>query len=197
MSNNANSNFRDYVYPLQAGVPETITVRGDYWQLVEAPGGPVSIDFEQGVKIKRKAGSGGPARYERVTLVSAVSQTVRISLGNTDGRLPYDRTTLDGQAISVAVIPSANATSTPTDVEIPPGGQVPLVTANPDRLELRVEIPPDAYGLIRIGDATCSASIGGRFYPGSVEFLAGQQAFWAFNPQPEPVTVSILELLKV
>ncbi|MDP3859016.1 MAG: hypothetical protein Q8Q73_14785 [Stagnimonas sp.] len=192
-----STNYRDYTRSLIAGIPQAIDVMGDYFQVIKAASA-ITLQFDAGGnKIVRREGMGGPADYRRVELLSEVDQTVTVALGTCAGLAPYDtRGTLSGVTIT-ATQSIANALPATTDVTVPAGGTVLLAGANPDRLELRVQIPPEVDGPFRIGDAATDATHGGKFYPGAIEYLAGNAALYVHNAGAMPADLSVLELNKL
>jgi len=179
-----NTNYRDYRLTLAAGVPKEITVRGDYWEVVDAAD-EVTLEFDQGVRITRGQGYGGPADYNTVTIHSATAQTVTVSLGLTNGRVPYScrvnaRMTLPGLAVPIP------------DVTVLAGAQALIAAAETLRMKLYIRLASTSPGNVRIGDVTVAAGRGHLLEPGDGVTIEGGMALYAFNEAAADTALTLL-----
>lgn len=187
----ANQQYRDYRFALAAGVPVTIGVTGDYWQVMKASD-EVTIQFDEGDKIGRAQGTGGPAKYSKVTITSATDQTtVVLALGLIAGKTPYDsRATFSGTLNVSTNLPTVQQPI--TDVTIAAGASALLAAADSTRTALVVRMPDDAAGDIRLGDSSVAVNKGLRAGAGDAASISGGAAIYAYNASADPITVSIL-----
>lgn len=184
--------YRDYRVPLQAGIPYPLDVSGNYWQFVRAAAATeVTITFDESQSITRDQGTGGPANYARVMLLSAVDQVCVFSFGYTGGLTPYDRSSQTIGSITVANSVPAVTASFP-DVVAPPGVRTLVTAVSGTRRAALIRIPEDAAGPVRIGDSACTASRGLIVYPGDALTVDGTAALYVWNPQAVNVTLTLL-----
>ncbi|GAC1677094.1 MAG: hypothetical protein NVS9B2_27920 [Steroidobacteraceae bacterium] len=181
--------YRDYALSLKAGVPQDVRVRGTYWQVIAATQA-ITMTFDETSAISRGQGTGGPANYSRVTLLSAVDQNVVIALGDANGLTPYDSRSAFGGTINVTPAPPAVGANAP-DVVVGAGAQALLIGLDATRRAVIFTVPADATGPIRIGDSTTGIASGSRVYPGASATIEGTQALYAYNAGSAPVAVSV------
>lgn len=186
--------YRDYPFSLAAGIPRTVNVQGDYWQVIKASS-EITLQFDEGDRINRTQGTGGPATYQRVTITSAVDQpAVVVSLGLTNGKTPYDaRATFDGTLNVSTDLPTVQQPI--TDVTIAAGASQLLAAVDATRTALIVRMPDDASGDVRLGDSSVAANKGIRIGAGDAAELTGGAAIYGYNTSADDVTVSLLASL--
>lgn len=186
--------YRDYVFTLAAGVPQSIRVVGDYFQIIQSAG-KVGLSFDDAPALTRSQGQGGPASYSAVTLSSATAQTVTVSLGQLNGSAPPYDNSLTSFGGTVNVLNSVSDQCNPlADVAVPSAGSAVLAAASATRRSLVIKLPGTAANAIRIGDATVGAAKGVMLEPGDAVTLDGTAAVSAYNPGGAPVTVTLLSL---
>lgn len=183
-----NISYRDFPLNLLAGIPQRLPVSGDYYQVITSDGA-ITLEFDQGVKVSRFQGMGGPASYTAVTITSAIDQAVVVSLGRTDGLAPYDgRANVVGAVFNV--VERVPNTITPLDdVQVDDATLEQLAALGADRMGLWVTIPIkdragaviDSQDTVRIGDSTTAAGKGSIMYPGDTRYFPGTNALYAFN----------------
>lgn len=183
-----NISYRDYSIPLSAGVPYLLNVGGDYYQVITCTGS-ITLEFDQGVKLNREQGMGGPVSYSGVMITSSIDQTVVLSLGNTDGRVPYDsRATLNGAVVNVTER-VANTLTPKVDAAVAAAATQTLAAADATRMALWVTIPlvDTAGNLIvsnngcRIGDSSVDATRGTEVFPGDTVRIPGTMRVDLYN----------------
>lgn len=183
--------FRDYVLSLAAGVEQSITVRGDYWQILSATSA-VKLRFDtDGTTIVRYQGMGGPAKYDRIAVTSDTAQNVVIGAGLVGDKPPYDNRFTFGGTLSVAangVIPNVNDT-TPDAVVPATTGQI-LIAADATRRGAWVGLASTEAGPVRIMGASPAAANGIVLEPGDKIFFEGTAALTVYNPNAAAVTVT-------
>lgn len=199
-----NISYRDYTLGLSAGVAQEVNVHGDYFQVIKATG-KITLEFDQGVKIHRYQGMGGPVSYSRVRVTSDVDDSdVQLALGNTDGRAPYDgRATFQGSTVNVTErVPN---TATPqADVAVANAAQAALHAAvSATRMGTWVTVPlydntgallAGGAGLyVRVGDSTVAANKGSILFPGDTRYFPGTHRLYAYNALGAAVDLAVLE----
>lgn len=185
----SNIKYGDYRLNLAAGIPQQLTVEGDYWQIIEASA-PITLEFDQGGRLNRERGSGGPGNYRIVRVLSAVDQTAVLALGRTNGMAPYDsRAVFGGTVLASLNLPTVNPSL--DDLAIAAGATVMVLAADPDRVAGLVQLLEAAPGPVRIGDSTVSASRGLPLQPDDTYVSAGGPAVWVHNPNGVAVTVAL------
>lgn len=193
-----NISYRDFPLNLLAGVPQRVPVSGDYYQVVTSAGA-ITLEFDQGVKVSRYQGMGGPANYTGVTITSAIDQAVVVSLGRTAGLAPYDgRANVVGAVFNV-VERVANTITPAPDVTVADAGLELLLAADATRLGVWVTIPLkdtggniiDSQDTVRIGDSTTAAGKGSIMYPGDTRFFPGTHAIYAYNDLGVEIDVGV------
>lgn len=185
--------YRDYRLVLAAGVPQVIDAPGDYWQLVETPGGSVSIELDDSVTLTRAAPCGGPGNYRRAVFTSSTAQTIIVALGYTNGLVPYDNrmVTYSGLEIIERVPESVAGLA---DLAIAAGASSSFA-ANLSRDSIVVSLDDAAPGYVLI--ASGAAGVGVRLYPGGSITIRTTAAVQVFNPNAVAVTVSATQTVLV
>lgn len=181
--------YRDYTIALDAGVPQSIAVFGDYWQLIKTPAGEITMELDDTSTIIRQAPSGGPGNYHRVTLTSALSQTVVVALGYTNGLTPYDNGIVIGGTFEVANRIPALARGL-ADIAIAAAGTGTFIQ-NLTRDSIIVSLDDAAPDYVRV--CSGAATEGVRLYPGGQITLQTKAAVTVRNPNAVGVTVSASE----
>lgn len=187
--------YRDYAIPLVAGVPYSLNVAGNYWQVVSLSGNTaVTIEFDESQSISRPAGTGGPALYSTVRVTSSVSQTAVLSLGFAGGLAPYDRsvTSFAGATLNLSYAVPAVSLDVP-DVSVPATSVQALTSTNALRRSVTIHNPSTSAGPVRIGGASVGATRGHMLEPGADITVEGSQGLSAYNPNASAVVLSILD----
>lgn len=178
--------YRDYRLTLQAGVPQALDAPGDYWQLIETPGGNVTIELDDSVTLTRAAPCGGPGNYTRAVFTSATTQTIIVALGYTNGLVPYDNRMVTYAGLEVLErVPEA--VQGLADLAIAAGASGTFV-ANLSRDSIVISLDDAAPDYVLI--ASGAAGVGVRLYPGGSQAIRTTAAVQVFNPNAVPVTVS-------
>lgn len=185
-----NRNWRDYRIALAANVAQEIVVSGDYWQVIKATG-EVTLEFDQGARVTRGQGTGGPGEYTRVRVTSATSQDVILALGRVSGLTPYDGRAVFGGSINVTVDRSNTQTPLP-DVVVPATSALQVAGSDASRVSLSLRISSSAPGDVRVGDATVGAAKGLLVEPGDGITVGGTAAIYVYNTAGAAVTVTLL-----
>lgn len=180
--------YRDYKVILAAGVAQDITVPGDYWQLIETPGGPILLELEEIVRLTREAGMGGPGNYSYVRLTSPVAQSIVIGLGFTNGLAPYD-----SRSPAVQALLAQPETVSGLDDAIIAAGATANFPANVLRDTILLTLDDAAPDFVRV--ASQGAAKGARLYPGGSISIRAKGAVTVRNPNGIAVTVSASETL--
>lgn len=181
--------YRDYTISLAAGVPQSIEVFGDYWQLLETPAGAVTMELDDTSVLIRQAPSGGPGNYRRVTFTSALSQVIRVALGFTNGLLPYDSGIVIGGTFEVANRVPANVQG--LDDLVINAAATGTFVQNLTRDAIIISLDDNAPDYVRV--ASGAAAKGVRLYPGGQVTFQTKAAIVVRNPNGVAVTVSASE----
>lgn len=186
-----NVNYRDYNFILRAGVAQQLKVAGDYYQVITA-NGAIVLQFDQGVTISRQQSMGGPANYvDSVTVTSPIDQTVVLSLGTTNGMVPYDsRGDFSADTINVSQRIANTITPLP-DVSVPAGAAASLVGADATAVDVIIALPSTESGPVRIGDSTVDGTHGFLLEPGSTLVVSGTPAIYAYNPNALAIKLTL------
>ncbi len=184
--------MQDYPLNLKSGVWQPVQVSGDYFQVIEATG-VIFLKFNDGAPIRRHVAMGMPVRtYTRCAVMSEADQQVVIALGFTGGAsAPLDgRATMTGDINVTMNKPTLRPTM--PDVSVPAGDVVQVALDDPDRLSLLVQLPENADGPVRVGDASVGAARGVILYPGDAVSLDGGPAAYVHNPNATAITVALI-----
>lgn len=182
--------LRDYKLALDAGIPQTLNVQGDYYHVLVATS-DVTIKFDEGAALTRSVGQGGEQDYSRVTIVSTVNQSVVVSLGY--GSLSDSRSNVSA-TINTTIAPS-NKLNPKAEIVIGAGATVLLAAANANRKELRIGVKSTEANGVYIGDISAGAATpGGYIEEGSVEYVNCEAAVYGYNAGAGAITVNVLDL---
>ncbi len=193
MNENLRISYRDYRLPLLAGIPYSLDVGGNYWQFVKASAASeIDITFDESQTISRLPGTGGPALFSRVMLLSGVDQIVVMSFGFTGGLAPYDRgnSVFAGTINVAASVPSINAPL--DDAVIAAASSQLLVGIDLFRRALIIKNASGSVGPVRLGDSSVSATRGLLLEEGETANIDGTSALYAYNPNGSAVTLTLL-----
>lgn len=182
--------MRDYKFTLEANVPRSLNVQGNWFHVLDADG-VVKVQFDDGVFIDRSQGQGGSRSYARVSVQSPTAQTVVLSLGfgqETDARASVNATINTTIAPTDVITPLA-------EVTIAAGATTLLANANAIRKELRVGVKSTEPAGIYIGNASVGATTqGGYIEEGSTEYVNTEAAIYGYNASSQSVTVNLLDM---
>ncbi len=183
--------MKDFTVTIEAGSEQQIDIHGNYFHVLESTT-EVGIQFDEGQRIKRKAGQGGSAssEYEQVTISSSVLQTVRISLGY--GTVQDNTANVTGNV--TANWTASNSTQSGSDVTILAGSSVQVVAANTKRQTVIIMNSPENENTVRLGDNTVNANSGLPLSIGGSASLDCQTAFSVFNGGDTDALIHVLEL---
>lgn len=185
--------MRDYTFTLTAGQELERNIPGNWFHVIDSDS-DIQIRFDDGDTITRSEGMGGSAEYEKVTIISAAAQTVKVSLGYgfvTDGRATVN------ESINTTIEPS-NSSQGKAEVVVGAGLTVALVGANINRKELRVGIKSTEANGVYVGDSGIGAAKqGGYIEEGSVDYIAIESALYAYNAGAGSITVNLMELERI
>lgn len=187
--NGSGARMSDYTRNLAAGVPQSINVIGDYWQLIKTPGGEVKVELDESVTMMRAAPCGGPGNYRRVTITSPVDQTVVMCLGITNGAVPYDNRTVITGTLTVDQTPPVGIFGLP-DQDIVSGGSYTF-PANANRDTLGITLSDTAPDFVRVTDA--SSPNGQALFPGGDRNVRTSGAVTVRNPNGVTVRITASE----
>lgn len=185
--------IRDFRIHLQAGVPRSLNVDGSFYNVLSADG-TVELQFDESTKVTRSTGmSGTGANYERVTVTSAIDQTVVLCLGH--GAVSDNKITLSDESVKAVGSTVPNSSGLIDDVTVPANTTFKIMDANPSRREVSIFSLASNLPDCRIGfNNTTSANRGGVIVPEGVATLATTSEIWVFNPHlTESATFAILE----
>lgn len=173
--------IRDYKLYLQAGVPRALSVEGSFYNVLSAVG-TIGLQFDESTVVTRSAGmSGLGADYERVTVTSAIDQTVIICLGY--GELSDNKITLSNETVAAIAPTITNASGLHDDVSVPPLTTFKLLDANLSRKEVTIFSLASNLADCRVGfNNTTNANRGGVIVPEGVATLATTSEIWVYNP---------------
>lgn len=185
----AQKGMDDYNLALSAGVEQSREVNGDFFHVVSATN-DIEVRFDDGKWMTRARGMGGRVYYSRISVRSATSQNIVLSLGfgyATDSRATVNAT------ITAPVQPAAFNIPL-TDVSVGAGAQVLLEAAVATRLELVVGVASTEANGVRIGDNTVAANKGALVEPGQQVAFASNAALYAFNPGAGAINVTLTSM---
>jgi hypothetical protein len=169
-----------------------IQERGRYIRVIDAPVADIFLQLDGSGEIQRGAGaqvSDGDG-FKRVRVRSAVAQTVRISISES----PQEDNRQSVNVNATAQVEGATEVTSDPVVVIAAGAVAQLVAGDVDRLQVRVALPSSAAGPIWMGAAAVAASQGGLLEPGCVDYIDGEMALFARNPNGVAVSVSVMPL---
>lgn len=186
---NINVSMRDFNLTLVAGVERVIDVQGN-WFHVQNADSPIKLQFNESPFVTREQTQGGARDYTRVTVLSALTQNVVLSLGF--GQETDARTKLVGEVIATELV--ANTLFNAGEIELTAGESKLLVAQRTGRKETRLNIRSNQEGGLYIGNVGISdASKGGFIEQGSTDYIQGTFAIYAFNPNNFTVIINVLE----
>lgn len=184
-------------YVLQAGVPLQIGEDGDFLRLLESSAEVSFIYYRRGKPVRQApamlAGYAERFRptiddpegnFDRVQLVSAVAQSVRIAIRK-GADVFYDRM---AGTVDVSTIAQGRSVNTIADVALPGAATVQIAPANPQRRRLDFRVSTTC----RWGDANTGAARGVEV-PGGI-IVSAETAGAVYVYSANPGTVSITEI---
>lgn len=169
--------MRDYVFALTAGQPIKRDIPGDWFHVISAAD-PITITFNDGDSLEREAGMGGSADYQTVSILSATTQTVKVSLGY--GEVADARATVNA-TVNTTVEPG-NINAAVLDVSIGAGLSAVVAAADATRKAVIISLDPDQPEEgIRLADASVAANKGVWLGPGASIEIPTEAAVYAHN----------------
>jgi len=189
-------NFRSYKYILDAGQHVTADIDGNMFAVITASS-KLSLSFDESNTLKdMQQGMGGEfgSPYNKVTIKTDVPQTIVLVLGF--GRLNDSRSEASTGDTNISV-DKANTIGNKGTVVIPAGQASQIIAANTTRLETRLNIKDTEPGGVYLGASGVTAATGGYLDVGQTEYMSGSFAIFAFNDNPDPVSVSVIDTRKV
>lgn len=184
-------NFRTYTITLVAGQEFNLGVSGDMYAVIANANAFTIILDESNRLVNQSSGMGGkfPDEYDRVTIVSATSQSITVIFG-------YGEFS-DARASVNATI---NTTISPSDTLIN-SGDVPatlaatqIVAANPSRKEIEICLPSTATNPVRVGNSSVTATSGSIIEPGTSKVYNIESALYVIRTSAPDETITVLEL---
>lgn len=186
---NINVSMRDFNLALVAGVERVVDIQGS-WFHVQNADTPIQLQFNESPFVTREQTQGGARDYTRVTVLSALTQNVVLSLGY--GQETDARTKLVGDVIATELV--ANTLFNAGEILLAAGQTKVLVSERAARKETRLNIRSNQEGGLYIGNVGISdVSKGGFIEQGSTDYIQGTFAIYAFNPNNFTVIINVLE----
>lgn len=184
--------IRKYGLSLQAGVPQTVELNGDFWRVdTLSAGTAITITFDDQHSFVAKAGWQGRRPFRRVTVSSPVVQDVELYLGRGD---------LDADTATVTI---SSATFTPdvlntienlADVSILAGASDLVSAGAGTKRETIIKNPSSNTASFRVGGSTVAAGAGVELEPGETIVLTGNMAIYAYNLHSGAQSLSVTEV---
>jgi hypothetical protein len=186
---NINVSMRDFNLALVAGVERVVDIQGSWFHVQDADT-PIQLQFNESPFVTREQTQGGARDYNRVTVLSATTQNVVLSLGF--GQETDSRAKLVGDVIATESV--ANSLINAGEILLTAGQTKLLVAERTNRKETRLNIRSNQGGGLYVGNVGINdASKGGFIENGMTEYMDGTFALYAFNPNNFTVVINVLE----
>lgn len=187
-----NQYVRRYSLPLQAGIPQTVEINGDFWRVdTLSAGTAITITFDDQHSFVAKAGWQGRRGFTRVTVVSTVVQTVELFLGSGDLSADTATVTISSATFTPDVL---NTVQNPADVSIAAAASDLVSGGAATKRETIIKNPSSNPDSLRLGGSTVAAAAGFELEPGESIVVDGNQAIYAYNTGGAPASVSVMEV---
>lgn len=185
---------RDYALTFAGAGEREVKATGKYLRVLATPSADVFVSVDGGSELQRAAGQGMhmPEGFSRVTIRTAVAQTVRISISDA-----AQDDTRNNVALTVgATVAGSSAATKAGAVVVPAMDSIILCAANADRQEVRLGIASGQPGGVWFSDSVAQGDEEGGFLDvGMVDYVATLSALYAYNPHPtEDVVVNVLDM---
>jgi len=189
--------MQDFTRYIEAGTETEIDINGDYFHVFESDT-DITLQFDEGQRIKRKAGQGGSVfEYEKVTISSEVTQTVRISVGFGTVTDTANGASSGGGGVSGdvnATIKTANAIKQYGDQTVNAGVSIKVLSANNNRKEAVIVSNANNPDFVRLGTSLVDGSTGIPIDAGGSFTINATSEVWIHNTSPNTAaTVHVFE----
>jgi hypothetical protein len=186
---------QDFTIVFAGAGSQEVHARGKFLRVLAAPVADIFLKLDSSKEMQRGEGAevadSDPKGFTKVTVRSAVAQTVRFSVSE----LPQADNRQTVTVNASATVQGATVITADPLVEVGAGLTVQLAAGDPDRIELRLALASDEPGPVWIGPAGVGDEEGGLLEPGMVDYPATTAAVFAHNPHATlSVFVSVLDM---
>lgn len=187
-------NIRTYTFSLTANVESEHNITGNVYAVIENTG-EFSITFNDSNRFEKQS-SGMGAKFDsefgRVRLLSTTNQNVTVVLGF--GSFEDARASVNA-TVNTTIAPS-DTIDDPADISVGVSA-TQIVSANPNRKEVLINVPSSASQAIRVGGSAVARGAGLVVEPGSTISLALEAAVYGItNSTTGSVDVSVVDLTR-
>ncbi len=182
--------LKEFSFTVPAGETRGLDIEGDWCQVQESDASGCIISFDQSPSGRWYEGQGRRVYYEKVSVFSDTSQTVKLLLGfghATDARAVVNA------SVTTNIAPG-NTLTPLEDVSCVAGAATSIAAADTDRLGVIIHNPSDNTHTLRIGDAGVTATKGVALEPGETLPIASTAQIFAWNTGASDQSVSLLSV---